>query len=49
MTEQTAKRAYTAPQLQEFGSVRNLTGGSNLSQMDLDNTNSLSPDGMSGM
>ena len=49
MSDTSVKRAYSAPQLQQYGSVRNLTGGSNLSQMDLDNTNSLSPDGMSGM
>lgn len=43
MTEQTTKRAYNAPQLQEFGSVRNLTGGSQTMMMDLDNTNTLEP------
>ena len=33
MTEQKTKRAYDAPQLKEFGSVRNLTGGSGASNM----------------
>ena len=28
MTEQTVKNAYEAPRLVEYGSVRNLTGGS---------------------
>ncbi len=47
MTGQIAKRAYNAPQLQEFGSVRNLTGGSQTNNMDLDNTNTLNnPSGM---
>lgn len=30
MTNQTSKFAYETPRLVEYGSVRNLTGGSNL-------------------
>jgi hypothetical protein len=33
MTDQAPKRGYSAPRLVEFGSVRNLTGGSGSSNM----------------
>lgn len=34
MTKETTKTAYSAPRLVEFGSVRNLTGGSGTMMMD---------------
>lgn len=34
MTKETNKTAYSTPQLVEFGSVRNLTGGSGTMMMD---------------
>lgn len=43
MTKITDKLPYAAPQLVEFGSVRNLTGGSQTMMMDANNTNTLNP------
>lgn len=34
MTKETTKAVYSAPQLVEFGTVRNLTGGSATMNMD---------------
>lgn len=34
MTKENAKTKYQAPRLVEFGSVRNLTGGSDTMNMD---------------
>jgi len=34
MTNETTKTAYSTPRLVEFGSVRNLTGGSGTMMMD---------------
>jgi hypothetical protein len=34
MTKETNKTAYSTPRLVEFGSVRNLTGGSGTMMMD---------------
>ena len=37
MTEQVRKEAYSTPRVVEFGSVRNLTGGSTMAGMDISN------------
>ncbi|MGB7369967.1 lasso RiPP family leader peptide-containing protein [Erythrobacter sp.] len=39
MTNKTQKSKYSAPRLTEFGSVRNLTGGSNTRFRDGENNN----------
>lgn len=46
MTKQVSKRPYAAPQLQGFGSVRNLTGGSGTVMTDLDGTTTLMSAGL---